>query len=227
MGRRRPTLESFPQWLKLREERFFLGDYKGALDAPKMTAHLGPKEQARSWALRAGACRQQRMPDEAVDAWEVAFSLAPHDPWVLSHFAVWQLYQGQFADALKTALIALENASPDHKPFARCIQAQALWFCGHRHEALSDFIAAAEQAPVNSPTQLASIFNIAVVFANTPDITPKIADLALELVADLRTTLTNRKLPRVRALLRWVTGLAEAAAGRKSAAGRDLWRARP
>jgi hypothetical protein len=227
MGRpKRPTSENFAQWLRMREERMFLGHHKGALDAPEMTTHLGPTEQARSWALRASACRQQRMADEVLDAWTVAFSLAPDDPWLLSHFAVWQLYQGKFAEGLKTASLALDGASPDHKPFARCIRAQALWFCGQSQESLSDFVTAAHEAPLNSPTQLCAIVSTAVVLANSRDITPKTARLVLDLATHLRSTLKTGKLPRLRALLRWATGLAEAAAGRRSAGARDLLRAR-
>jgi tetratricopeptide (TPR) repeat protein len=226
MGRRRPTVETFPEWLRMHERRMLLGHYRGALDAPRMTTHLESRERARAWAIRASACRRMRLRNETEEAWSIAFRLSPDDPWILSRYAVWQLDQGRFAEGLRSADDGLQNAAPEDRPDALCVRAQALWLCGHRQESLSDFTAAARQAAVNSPTQLASIVNIAVVLANAPDITPKSAELVLDLASHLRSVVGNRKLPRVRALLRWATGLAEAAAGRKSAGVRDLLRAR-
>ncbi len=228
MGKpRRPTEENFGEWLKMREERMYIGHYRRAFEAPKLTDHLGPAKQARAWVLRASACRRKRLLEEVREAWTIAFSLAPDDdPWMLTRYAVWQLDQGYFAEGLKTACDALDNSPPEDQPAARAVRAQALWLCGHRKESLSDFIAVAEEASLNSAIQISSIINISVVLANAPGITPKTAQLVLDLAENLRASIGNRELPRARALLRWATGLAHVAAGRQSAGSRDLLRAR-
>jgi hypothetical protein len=210
----------------MREDRMFAGHYKAALEAPELTSHLGPEAQARAWALRAAGCQRKRKHEDAVEAWAMVFSLSSDDPWVLSRFAAWQLEQGRFAEGLAIAVRSLEQASEEDRPVASHIRGQALWMCGHPRKAISDFATAALGAPLNSPVQLCALVNIAVAFALSPDISPKAATLVLDLAVDLRATLGGRKHPRLRALLRWATGLALCARGRKHAGARDLFRAR-
>lgn len=204
----------------------FAGHLGGALKAPELASHLGPRERGRCWALRASACRRKGSTEEAIDAWKQAFELSSDDSWVLSRFAIWQLHQYRYVDALDTAIQGVELASTDDQPLAYQVRGQALWLCGFPQQALPDFAEAAQRARVNSPVQLCAVVSIAVALAHSPLATAEAGTLVLELASGLRAKMGTRPLPRVRALLRWATGLAECARGRTSAGARDLYRAR-
>jgi tetratricopeptide (TPR) repeat protein len=204
----------------------FEGHFKRPLQAPDLVRHLGKLEYGRAWALRACACRRLRRLEDARDAWEEALRLCPHDGWILPRFAVWQLDRGRFAQALDTAVRGLELASRDDQPGARLVRGQALWLCSHPFHALTDFTIAAREAPLNSPVQLCAVLNIAAVLAHSSLANENAASLVLDLASTLRSALGTRKLPRIRALLRWATGLAHCARGRRMAGARDLHRAR-
>lgn len=206
----------------------FAGRLDGALEAPQLARHLGPWERGRCWALRASACRRKRSIEDAADAWEHALQLSPNDPWVLSRYAIWHLDQGRFVGGLDTAMQGVERASafPDDQPYAHQVRGQALWMCGYPLEALADFVTAARLGRLNSPTQLCAVVSIAVALAHSPTATKESANPVLEMAAELRRMLGTRPLSRIRALLRWATGLAECARGRTSAGARDLYRAR-
>jgi tetratricopeptide (TPR) repeat protein len=221
----RPTESNFARWLSACEESMRQGRYEDALTAPELASHLGPKERARAWALRAIACYSRGMPEEADNAWSFAFTLCVDDSWILMRFVVWQLDQGQLTGGLVTAIGAVELAGDEDRADARYVRGQAFWFCGRKRAALADFLAAAEASPLGSETQLCALLSLTVVMAGSADAPPETVAAVLELASRLRDAPATRDHPRLQGVIFWVGGLAQCLLGRERSGTRDLQRA--
>jgi len=221
----RPTESNFPRWLSACEESMRQGRYEDVLTAPELASHLGPKERARAWALRAVACSSRGMPEAAENAWSFAFTLRVDDPWILMRFVVWQLDQGQLTAGLVTAIGAVELAGDEDRADARYVRGQALWFSGREREALADFLAAAEESPLGSETQLCALLSLTVVLVGSAATPPETVTAVLELASRLRAAPAIRDHPRLQGVILWVGGLAQCLRGRQRSGARDLQRA--
>jgi hypothetical protein len=165
------------------------------------------------------------MPEAAENAWSFAFTLRVDDPWILMRFVVWQLDQGQLTAGLVTAIGAVELAGDEDRADARYVRGQALWFSGREREALADFLAAAEESPLGSETQLCALLSLTVVLVGSAATPPETVTAVLELASRLRAAPAIRDHPRLQGVILWVGGLAQCLRGRQRSGARDLQRA--